>query len=167
MNKPKIYLDIDDVIVNWQKAYSDKYNTSEPKRWQYGKYFKDRLQLLRKEKQFWLNIELKNKPNFIPNGFVSARAIPKKWTYELLKKYNIPGRSNITQVNWGHSKVEILKEIGCEIFVDDNIKTFKECNSNGIFCLLMDASTNKHIKTDYRIYDLNIKTILNKWENLK
>jgi len=162
-----IYLDIDDVIFDWHKDYAKRFNCSVPKRWSTAKIMKDRLKILSEEKEFWMNLTLKNRPNFIPAGFVSARGISKKWTIESLQKYKIPGRSNVHQVAWGKSKIEILKELNCDVFVDDKYVTFKECNKNGIFCLLMDAPHNQHIKTPYRIYTLDISNILLLWRKLR
>ena len=71
------------------------------------------------------------------------------------------------QVHWGQSKIELLKQFGCDIFIDDKYETFKECHDNGIFCLLMDAPHNKRYKTKYRIYDLDIKNIINLWQQLR
>ena len=167
MNKPNIYLDIDDVIFDWGAAYASRFQTTAPKYWTNSTLKSNRLELLTKEKGFWLNLPVKNIPNFIPKGFVSARGISKTWTKESLKKHNIPGRSNVTQVYWGESKLEVLKNLNCNIFIDDKVSTFKECNANGIFCLLMDASHNQKIKTDYRIDNLDIKNILNLWHKLK
>ena len=143
---PKIFLDIDDVIFNWYVDYAKRFNTKVPKS--------------------WLNLSVKNIPNFQPNGFVSARGIPKSWTKDSLKINNIPGRSNVYQVGWGQSKIELLKKLKTDIFIDDKYETFKDCHKNNIFCLLMDAPHNQKYKTKYRIYDLNINTILekyNKW----
>lgn len=162
-----IYLDIDDVIFNWYEGYADRFNTKVPKSWLNSNLVKKRLTKLSKEKEFWLSLSLKNRPNFKPKGFVSARGIPKSWTKESLKLNNIPGRSNVHQVPWGQSKIKVLKELECDIFIDDKVETFRECHSNGIFCLLMDASHNQKIKTPYRVYDLDINNILNLWRKLK
>lgn len=168
MQKPlNIYLDIDDVIFSWYEAYAKAFNTKTPKSWLNSKLMLRRLQILAKNKDFWLNLPIKNKPNFQPTGFVSARGIPKTWTKESLKINNIPGRSNVHQVHWGQSKVSLLKELNCNIFIDDKIETFRECNKNGIFCLLMDAEHNRKVKTKYRIYDLDINNIITLWSKLK
>ena len=164
---PKIFLDIDDVIFNWYVDYAKRFNTKVPKSWLNSNLIKKRLDILTKEKNFWLNLSVKNIPNFQPNGFVSARGIPKSWTKDSLKINNIPGRSNVYQVGWGQSKIELLKSLGCTIFIDDKYLTFQECHKAGIFCLLMDAPHNRHIKTKYRIYDLNIKNIMNLWQQLR
>jgi hypothetical protein len=165
----KIYLDIDDVIFDWHQAYADRFNCKVPQRWHRkpSRLMSTRLTILSHEKNFWLKLPVKNVPNFQPSGYVSARGIPVTWTRESLKLNKIPGRSNVNQVHWGESKIELLKELECDIFIDDKYLTFKECHDNGIFCLLMDAPHNRHIKTPYRIYDLNIKNIRDLWQKLK
>ena len=162
-----IYLDIDDVIFDWHKDYAKRFNCPVPKRWCKSKTMSARLKVLSGEKEFWLNLTVKNKPNFVPKGYVSARGISKDWTVESLRKHAIPGRSNVHQVHWGQSKVDLLKSLGCQIFIDDKYETFKECNKNGIFCLLMDAPHNQHIVTPYRIHTLDIDNILYLWRKLR
>jgi hypothetical protein len=124
----------------------------------------DRLNELKKDKQFWVSLPIRHKPNFLPKGFLSARSIPKEWTYQFMKLNRIPGRSNINQVPWNQSKIDKLKEFKCDIFIDDKPETFNECNENGIFCLLMDAPHNQCTKTKYRIYDLKLETIKEKYK---
>lgn len=154
-----IYLDIDDVVFYWNESYAARFKTKIQKSWCKSRLMSKRLDILSKEKEFWLNLPIKNYPNFQPKGFVSARGIPKSWTKESLKINNIPGRANVHQVNWGQSKISLLKDLNCEIFVDDKYETFRDCNKNGIFCLLMDAPTNKKYKTKLRIKNLDINTI--------
>lgn len=160
LNSINIFLDIDDVIFSWQECYADRFNTNVLKSWSASNLVKKRLEILRNDKDFWLNLKVKNIPNFLPKGYVSARSIPKQWTRESLRLNNIPGRSAIYQVPWGESKIELLKSLNCHIFIDDKVETFRECNKNGIFCLLMDAKHNKNIKTRLRINNLNLETIL-------
>lgn len=164
-NKPSIYLDIDDVILHWQESYAKRFNCKILKSWTSSNIMKKRLSILSEEKDFWITLPLKNQPNFQPKGFISARGIPKKWTYESLKRHNVPGRSNIHQVNWGQSKIEKLKDLKVDIFIDDNPNTFKECHENGIFCILMTMPYNVNIKTKYRIDNLNIENILKLWDD--
>ena len=116
---PNIFLDIDDVIFDWYRAYAKRFNTKIPISWVESKLVHKRLQILAMEKSFWLNLPIKNMPNFVPKGFVSARGIPKAWTVESLRVNKVPGRSNVNQVHWGQSKISLLKELGCDIFIDD------------------------------------------------
>lgn len=163
----KIYLDIDDVILQWHEGYAKRFSCKIPTKWNNSNTMKNRLKQLQKEKHFWLNLDVKHHPNFQPSGFISARGIPKKWTVETLRKYKIPGRSNVHQVHWGESKIKLLKEFKCDIFIDDKVETFEECHENGIFCLLMDAPHNKNYKTKYRVYDLDINKITKLWRQLQ
>jgi len=162
-----IFLDIDDVIFDFQGGYAQRFGTKKQKSWSKSNLMSKRLFVLSQERDFWINLPIKNRPNFQPKGFVSARGIKKAWTKESLKVNNIPGRSNVHQVYWGESKVELLKQLGSDIFIDDKYETFKECNKNGVFCLLMDASHNQKYKTPYRIHDLDINNILALWQKLR
>lgn len=165
MNNPtlNIYLDIDDVIFKWNKCFTRRYNVNIFKSWVKSDLMDRRITAIEKEKDFWLNLEIKNIPDFTPKGYVSARSIPKIWTYESLKNHNIPGRSNIHHVKRGESKIQMLRQLNCDIFVDDKVETYIECAKNGIFCLLMDAEHNQEADTEFRIYDLNYQTIISKY----
>jgi len=163
----QIYLDIDDVVLNFGPHMAQRFNTRLPKSWSNSKLTKTRLSTLMGEKEFWLTVPTKHKPNFQPSGFVSARSIPKSWTQECLKTHKIPGRSNIYQVGWGQSKIKLLKSLNAEIFIDDKVETFRECNKNGIFCLLMDAHHNQKVKTKLRIDNLDIENIMNLYRKYK
>jgi len=162
-----IFLDIDDVIFTFQQDYAKYFNVPVPKKWLSNKTIISHLSILQKNRDFWLNLGLKNYPDFIPKGYVSARSIPKSWTIESLRKKNLPNFTKICQLDWGESKVDILKSLKCDLFIDDKVKTFKELNKAGIFCLLMDAPHNQHIKTPFRIYTLNIDNILYLWRKLR
>jgi hypothetical protein len=159
VNKLNIFLDIDDVIFNFHEAYSKHFKLPIPKGWDNSPEMINRLKSLKKNKNFWLTLPLKNIPNFQPSGFVSARGIPKSWTKESLKLNNIKGRSNVHQVMWNVSKLTILKELGCDLFIDDKIETFEELNKAGTPCLLMTANHNKDYKTPLRINSLDINKI--------
>ena len=164
---PNIFLDIDDVIFDFSLAFANYFNIKQYKTWVSSNQMDRRLKHLRTVKNFWLTLPIKHIPNFQPKGFVSARAVFKSWTKESLRLNDIPGRSNVHQVYWGESKIKTLKDLGCEIFIDDKYATFKECNKNGIFCLLMDAPHNRKYKTKYRINNLDINNIMKLYNTLK
>ena len=164
--KINIFLDIDDVVADWVPSFCRRYNCPIPTTWVNPHVTKERMEELKKVKAYWVNLPVRHRPNFRPKGFLSARSIPKTWTHEFMKINNIPGRNNINQVPWNVSKIDKLKELKCTIFIDDKDETFLDCHKHGIFCLLMDTPHNQHIETDLRIFDLDIKTIMkkyNKW----
>ena len=53
-------------------------------------------------------------------------------------------------VEVGHSKVDIIKESGIEIFVDDRFDNFVELNKAGICCYLFDAPHNRRYDVGYK-----------------
>ena len=71
---PKIFLDIDDVIFNWYVDYAKRFNIKVPKSWLNSDLIKKRLDILAKEKNFWLNLSVKNIPNF-PLGLCKSDII--------------------------------------------------------------------------------------------
>lgn len=162
--KLNIYLDIDDVVADWLPSFCKRYGCPLPTTWNSPYITSERMQELQHDRSFWFHLPVKNRPNFQPKGFLTARSIPKHWTYLFMALNKIPGRNNIHQIPWNCSKVDKLKEFKCDIFIDDKAETFEECNANGIFCLLMDAPHNQNIDTPLRIYDLNIKNIMKLWE---
>ena len=158
--KIKIYLDIDDVVAAWHEAYYKRFNRKPIDYWDTTDTMSNHLSILKKEKSFWVNLPIKHFPNFQPSGYLSARSIPKAWTYEFMKLNKLPGRSYINQVPWGVSKIDKLKQLSCSIFIDDKLETFLECNRNGIFCLLMDACHNQGYTTHLRINKLDYNEIM-------
>lgn len=164
MKKLNIILDIDDVVADWIPAFCKRYDCALPDKWESPDITIERLNELKKDKSFWVKLPVKHYPNFKPNGFLSARSIPKKWTHEFMKRNNISGRSNINQVPWNVSKINKLKEMKVDIFIDDKVETFMDCHKAGIFCLLMDACHNQNVDTPYRIYNLDINEIMKKYK---
>jgi hypothetical protein len=162
-----IILDVDDVVLAWHDAYVAKYKLPMPTDWIPYEKIKGHLEELTKNRLFWLTLPLKNMPNFTPYGYVSARGVPVQWTKDALKLRKLPGRSRVTHVPWGESKIDVLKRLNCTIFIDDKHETFLECHKNGIFCILMDTPQNRHHKTPYRIHSLDINTIMIKYNSWK
>jgi hypothetical protein len=159
-----IYLDVDDVVLDWHGAYIKRYDLPMPTNWIPYDRIKPHLDELKRVRNFWLTLRVKHMPNFIPTGYVSARGVPVQWTKDVMRLRHIPGRSHVRHVSWGESKLEVLKSLNCDIFIDDRYDTFMECNKNGVFCLLMDSSQNRHHKTIYRIHNLDIKVIMQKYK---
>lgn len=161
--KLKIILDIDDVVADWVPTFCKHYNNPIPTTWVNPYVTRERLNELAKNKTYWINLPIRHRPNFKPKGYLSARSIPKSWTHQFMQKNQLPGRSNIHQVPWNTSKIEKLKFLKSDVFIDDKDETFLECHNHNLCCLLMDAPWNQHINTIYRIYDLDYDTITAKY----
>lgn len=164
MNKLNIILDVDDVVLDWHRAFAKKFKFGVINDWIPYNVIKPYLDKLTKDRLFWWTLPLKHYPNFTPFAYVSARGVPVSWTKQAMKLKNLPGRSKVYHVPWGHSKIEVLKSLNVDIFIDDKYETFLECHKNGIFCLLMDTGQNKHHRTKLRLNSLDISEITKLWQ---
>lgn len=160
--QPKIVLDIDEVVCDWAKGYSEYTgNEVSARYWDSCYGMGDSLDILAQDKNFWVNkLKVKQYPDFIPHAYVSSRSIPVEWTKEWLEKNGLPCRP-VVHVPWGASKLAELQKLGAEIFVDDRMENFITAQSGGITTFLMDASHNQHWDVGYkRIKDLKLRNII-------
>lgn len=158
--KPKIGLDIDEVICNWVEAWIEYYGMEVPTSWFFDSHIMERFQAMRNQNtldNFYLDLEPKCKPEdipFEPHCYVTSRPVDTHVTEEWLRKHGFPMRPVIT-VPPGKSKIDVLKEAGVDIFVDDRYENFEELNRNGICCFLFDAPHNQRYSVGLkRIYSL-------------
>ena len=151
---PRIGLDVDEVLANFVKAYCARYNLEIPHCWNFDRQFAERMEELKQDKAFWLNLEPLINPAdlpFEPAAYITSRVIPNEWTQEWLDKCDFPIAPVITTTS-AFNKAEHCKELGIQIFIDDNFQTMAELNKEGICCFLMDAKHNQR-------YDVGSKRI--------
>lgn len=157
VNKPIVALDLDDTVFDFSGSYERKFNTKLSSYWSGDYNMSDNLKKLQEDKDFWVNMPVKNTPTFEVDYYVTARSIPIEWTQEAIQKHDLP-KAKIYTLPWDVSKIDTLKSLNVNIMIDDKIETFKECLNSGIFCYLMDAPHNKHYNVGHhRIHDLNLK----------
>ena len=157
VNKPIIGCDLDDVIFDFTGSYEKRFDTKLSDYWNGDYNMSKNLEQLKNEKDFWVNMPVKNRPSFEVDYYITARSIPVEWTKEAIQKNNLP-KAPVYSLPWNVSKIDTLKELGVDIMIDDKYSTFKECKENGIFCYLMNSDTNQHYNVgQHRIYDLNLK----------
>ena len=157
INKPIVGCDLDDVIFDFTGSYEKRFNTKLSNYWNGDYNMSKNLEQLKDEKEFWVNMPVKNRPSFEVDYYITARSIPVEWTKEAIQKNNLP-KAPVYSLPWNVSKIDTLKELGVDFMIDDKYSTFKECKENGIFCYLMNSDTNQHYNVGHhRIYDLNLK----------
>ena len=157
INKPIVGCDLDEVIFDFTGSYEKRSNTKLSNYWNGDYNMSKNLEQLKDEKEFWVNMPVKNRPSFEVDYYITARSIPVEWTKEAIQKNNLP-KAPVYSLPWNVSKIDTLKELGVDIMIDDKYSTFKECKENGIFCYLMNSDTNQHYNVGHhRIYDLNLK----------
>lgn len=157
LEKPRIGLDIDEVIADWLGLWCEYHQEDKPEFWNFDRDIKAKFESLKDNKDFWLSIKPRISPeelSFEPVAYITSRNIPSEWTEEWLKLNRFPAVPVYT-VGHNQSKVEACINAGIDIFVDDRYENFVELNKAGICCYLMDALHNQRYNVGYkRIYDL-------------
>ena len=157
VNKPIVGLDLDDTVFDFMGSYEKRTGAKLADYWNSDYNMRQNLDQLKDDKDFWVNMPVKNRPNFEVDYYITARSIPVEWTEEAIQKNNLP-KAKVFTLPWNESKIDTLKSLNISIMIDDKYETFKECLNSGIFCYLMDAPHNKYYNVGHhRIYDLNLK----------
>lgn len=152
-----IGLDIDGVLADFSGSFIElakkegiKTNANfNQSHWNFPYEYNKLWEKIKNDKSFWLNIKpLVSDLTFEPNFYVTSRTIPTEWTEEWLSINNFPCVP-VYSTNGG-SKVEILKELKCNTFLDDCFDNFKELNKAGIRTFLMNQPYNVKYDVGYK-----------------
>ena len=184
----KIGIDIDDVIVEFNKGLLDFYNKKFNKIFEFEKMFDWRLNIL-------FNMSLEEAINFVKEFydslefdkielifgakesienlakehelfFVTARHLSvKEKTYSFIEQVFPKFKKEIIfsseEWNEGKLKHEICKELGVEVLIEDRGEYALDCAENGIKCFLLDKPWNKKAMHENIIRVNNWNEILN------
>jgi hypothetical protein len=155
--KPKIGLDIDEVLCDWIGDWCKYWSIDTPTAWFFDYKIPERFEQMKRDgilNDFYLGLKPRIDPkdiHFEPHAYVTSRPIPTEITMEWIRIHGFPQRPVIT-IPVGKSKVDAIKEAGIDIFVDDRYDNFEELNRAGICCFLMDGPHNQR-------YDVGFKRI--------
>lgn len=150
----KIGLDLDQTIDDFWGPYLDRFGPPKTD----SEVTRNVMRILSKDREFWLNLPVLRRPNFVPALYCTARVNNKAWTKKYLEINNFP-KAPVYQVP-GYAATKAPRIKGrVDVFIDDSVRNFRELNSKGIPCLLMDAENNRHIDTILRVHTLNIEEI--------
>jgi hypothetical protein len=147
---PKIGLDIDGVLADWTGAWAKRFPelSATPASWYFDRVVGKRFNSMKEAgtlDEFYLSLEPLMKPEdipFEPHCYITSRPVSKEITEQWLDKHGFPSRQVLT-VDLGISKVQVAKDAGVEIFIDDSFENFVELNNAGIRTYLYTASWNK------------------------
>lgn len=156
LNHPKIGLDIDNVIADFSGYYCRKFSQEIPENWNFDRNIEEKFANL--DHDFWLSIPPKIDPStipFEPYCYVTSRSIPNHITEQWIDDNGFP-QMPVYSVGYDQSKVETIKKLNLDIFVDDRFENFQELNRAGITTYLFDQPHNRRYNVGYRrIYSLN------------
>lgn len=151
----KIGLDIDEVLCDFLPDWCNYWKMDLPESWWFDRDIMSKFQQMRDENklnEFYMRLKPLTKPleiPFEPHCYVTSRPVPKEVTEAWLDKNGYP-RKPVVCVGVGQSKVEALKEMGVDIFVDDRYDNFVELNNAGICTYLFDACHNQRHNVGYK-----------------
>jgi uncharacterized HAD superfamily protein len=157
LKQVKIGLDIDEVLCDWVKGWTEKFGYAQPINWHFSyenkKHFEE-LQTSLELEEFYLSLPRKVEPielPFEPHCYITSRSIDVEITKRWLQNNGFP-TAPVYSVGFGESKVQVAIDARIDIFVDDSFTNFVELNNAGICTFLMDAPHNQK-------YDVGFKRI--------
>lgn len=115
---PRIALDVDDVVADFLGGFKAKTGLELNNYWAANYELGEELKKLANDEEFWVNLPVKNMPNFEPACYISSRSIPVEFTEKFIQKAGLPC-APVHHVPWNESKVEILKKEKIDVLVDD------------------------------------------------
>lgn len=151
----RIGLDIDNTLADFDSAYLARFKKWPNYDWAITRNVEH---ILTKEREFWLQLPVIHRPDFIPRLYCSARVNKKCWTKKYLKDNNFPNAPLYQVPGYKLSKAKVLKG-RIDVFIEDSVKNFIDLNSHGIPCLLIDSPNNQEWGPIGRIYGLKYKHI--------
>lgn len=155
LKRPKIGLDIDEIICNFLGEWCRVHNLETPTSWKFDRNINDLFDKMEKDgtlNDFYLNLPTLLKPEdipFEPHCYITSRRVSTEITEQWLAKNGFPA-SKVYTVAPNTSKVAVAKEAGIDIFVDDRFENFVELNAAGICTFLLDAPHNQRYDVGYK-----------------
>ena len=151
----RIALDIDDVLACFMEAYQVKFETDKHPDRLKSKVITKNMWKVRKDKDFWTSLKVKNTLNFVPVLYCTKRINPKSFTKEWLLKNKFPDKP-IYQV-YNQSGNKAARIIGrCDVLIDDSVRNVLQAIQYGLPALLYTTPENKDFEFPYRINSLDI-----------
>lgn len=150
----KLVLDIDevccDLLSGLEKIYPE-FKKSEQTVYELPGYVD--FPTLYKDLPFWISLPVLDKPEMEVCCYITHRPFPVYVTEFWLHINKFP-RGKVIHVNHSIEKIAILKELQCDLYVDDKPDTFYRCQEAGISVVLYTQKYNQNINTKHRINSL-------------
>lgn len=162
----RIGLDIDDCLADFWGAYCKYFDVEHnPKMAEDAVITKNVQNILSKDKNFWLSLEVLNFPDFIPELYCTKRINNKRWTKEWLKINGFPERPVYQMYYQYGNKASMLKG-RVDVFIDDSIRNVIACNKSGVVTLLLNNERNEEFPM-FKVYSLKKESIMDSFLFMK
>lgn len=154
-NHLRVAMDLDDTIFDFEGSYRIRFPDDKFCNYQITK----NVQKLVNDKDFWENLPLLEKPNFIPHLYATKRINSKLYTKNCLLKHGLPIRPIYQIYSQLRNKADIIKG-RCDVLIDDSIFNVNQAIRAGLPALLIDRPNNQNGDPLFRIYSLDIDEII-------
>lgn len=150
----KIFLDVDNVIADFETSVCKRYPELKQRDMSiYDFPIEIDWEDLYTDAFFWIALPVMDMPSVKIEGYISHRPfhtyITNFWLY--VNGFKL---APVYHVNNSSDKVNLLKTLNCDLYVDDKPQTFFECTDAGINTFIYNQPWNVNIKTDKRIHKL-------------
>jgi len=153
---PKVGLDIDEVLADFVGGLMKRFPSMNSRAVYWNDYtLQEKFKEVIDDKSFWLGLDAKvDSLPFEPHCYITSRPCSTEITEEWLALMGFP-KAPVYTVGLDKSKIDVAKESGIDIFVDDAYHNFVELNKSGILCYLFTAPHNERYDVGHkRISDL-------------
>ena len=154
-SKPRIAIDIDEVIADFIGHYTKKFGLDEKSlnNWISDSQMFERLESLYNDEEFWMSIPVKTPASellFEPVCYITKRMCPVKVTENWLSKHGFPS-APIYSISENESKLKVAITNNIDWFIEDRFDTFLEFHTRSnykpgekyVLCWLFDAPHNQ------------------------
>lgn len=158
----RIALDLDQTIFDFIEAYTDRFGetdftSSNP-------IITQNVETLKKDKNFWENLPLLERPDFEPTIYCTKRVNSKVYTRNSLKKNGLFVKPIYQLYSQEDNKARIIKG-RCDVLIDDSPYNVRQCIEAGLPALLIERPHNAGSDL-ISVTRLNYNEILNKYIKL-
>ena len=162
----RIGLDIDDCLADFWGTYCKYFDTdNNPKMLEDHIITRNVQQILSKDRDFWLNLEVKNRPDFIPELYCTKRVNNKAWTKEWLRRNGFPDRPVYQMIYQHGNKADMIKG-RVDIFIDDSLSNVLKCQKSGLPALLFHTERTADFPM-FKVFSLNKDEIIDSYLFMK
>lgn len=155
--KLQVGFDLDDTIFDFTNGYLKRF-----KKWPNHDWAVTRnvVNILSKERDFWVNLSVIRRPNFIPKLYCSSRVNKKIWSKKALEINDLPNSPLYQVSGYNIPKSKYIKG-RVDVFIEDSPYQWKALNLAGVPCLLIDGVNNQDYGPILKIYSLDYDEIEN------
>ena len=150
----RIGLDLDDTCNYWYSEYLKLFGkpTSD------SEITKNVEKKLKTNREFWLNLPIKCRPDFKVALYCTKRVSNKNYSKQWLEQHEFPKAPVYQMYTQLGNKARMIKG-RVDVFVDDSVYNMIKMNLAGVPCLLMDSPYNREWGPIGRIYSLDLEEI--------